>query len=109
MVDQDSNSVIGGDSELRNSFGDPMELAVKKQLGKLDVHCKDFISRSPYLCIGTSAEDGKADVSPLVGIRRFLLHKITIVERQVAVHAGREAEIVGGHDCRQAGVAHDIH
>ena len=64
MDDQESNSVIGSESELRSNYGEPMDIAVKKELGKLDKHCKDFISRSPFLCIGTSAADGKADVSP---------------------------------------------
>jgi len=64
MADQDSNDVIGTDNELRNNFGEPMELALQKQLGALDVHCKDFITRSPFLCIGTSDANGKADVSP---------------------------------------------
>jgi PPOX class probable FMN-dependent enzyme len=64
MDDQDSNAVIGTDNELRNNFGEPMELALQKQLGALDVHCKDFITRSPFLCIGTSDANGKADVSP---------------------------------------------
>ncbi|MDP6474608.1 MAG: pyridoxamine 5'-phosphate oxidase family protein [Alphaproteobacteria bacterium] len=64
MADQDSNKEIASESELRSNFGEPMELALLKQLPKLDVHCKDFISRSPFLCIGTSAADGRADVSP---------------------------------------------
>ena len=64
MADQDSNKEIASESELRSNFGEPMEFALLKQLPKLDVHCKDFISRSPFLCIGTSAADGRADVSP---------------------------------------------
>ena len=64
MDDQDTNTIIGSDNELRSNYGEPMELAIQKQLGKLDVHCKNFISRSPFLCIGTSSTDGKADVSP---------------------------------------------
>ena len=59
-----TNTTLRSESELRSDYGEPMELALKKQLGKLDVYCKDFISRSPFLCIGTSAADGKADVSP---------------------------------------------
>lgn len=64
MADQDSDTVIGSENELRSNFGEPMDLSLKKQLGKLDVHCKDFISRSPFLCIGTSDASGKTDVSP---------------------------------------------
>ena len=64
MADQEARTEIGNESELRSNFGEPMEIALMKQLGKLDVHCKEFISRSPFLCIGTSAANGKADVSP---------------------------------------------
>ena len=63
-MDQNSNKEIASESELRSNFGEPMELAILKQLSKLDVHCKDFISRSPFVCVGTSAADGKTDVSP---------------------------------------------
>jgi len=39
-------------------------LAVRKSLTALDRHCRDFIARSPFLCIGTSGKSGRADVSP---------------------------------------------
>jgi PPOX class probable FMN-dependent enzyme len=64
MDDQKTDAVIASEDELRGNYGEPMDIALMKQLGKLDEHCKDFISRSPFLCIGTSAADGKADVSP---------------------------------------------
>ncbi|MDA0230838.1 MAG: pyridoxamine 5'-phosphate oxidase family protein [Proteobacteria bacterium] len=64
MDDQNSDTVVASEDELRGSYGEPMDIALMKQLRKLDAHCKDFISRSPFLCIGTSAADGKADVSP---------------------------------------------
>ena len=52
------------ETELRETMGEPMEIAQKKCIGVLDGHCKAFIERSPFLCIGTSAADGRADVSP---------------------------------------------
>lgn len=64
MDDQKTDAVVASEDELRGNYGEPMDIALMKQLGKLDVHCKNFISRSPFLCIGTSAADGKADVSP---------------------------------------------
>jgi len=64
MDDQKTDTVVASEDELRGNYGEPMDIALMKQLGKLDAHCKDFISRSPFLCIGTSAADGKADVSP---------------------------------------------
>ena len=64
MDDQKTDAVVASEDELRGNYGEPMDIALMKQLGKLDAHCKNFISRSPFLCIGTSAADGKADVSP---------------------------------------------
>jgi hypothetical protein len=45
-------------------MGDPSELAVRKSITRLDKHCREFIRRSPFVCIGTSNGEGKADVSP---------------------------------------------
>lgn len=52
------------ETELRETMGEPMEIAKKKCIGALDGHCKAFIERSPFLCIGTSDAGGRADVSP---------------------------------------------
>ena len=37
---------------------------MKKCIPSLDRHCREFIERSPFLCIGTSGAGGRADVSP---------------------------------------------
>jgi hypothetical protein len=55
---------VGDEGGLRDLFGAPMDLAVRKSLTALDRHCRDFIARSPFLCIGTSGKSGRADVSP---------------------------------------------
>ena len=49
--------------ELRQNYGQPIERARLKVLRRLDGHCRKFISLSPFVCVGTSGEDG-ADVSP---------------------------------------------
>ena len=41
-----------------------MELAVQKQISALDHHCRAFISRSPFLLVGTANGTGVCDVSP---------------------------------------------
>ncbi len=64
MNKQPKDITIDNEEELREHFGEPMELALLKELGKLDKHCKEFINRSPFLCIGTSSSSGSADVSP---------------------------------------------
>lgn len=55
---------IQDETALRALFPETHELAVKKVLGALDPHACDFISRSPFLCLGTQDLDGRADVSP---------------------------------------------
>src|SRR5262245_65953471 len=44
--------------------GEPSEVARRKELQALDVHARSFIANSPFLLLGTSAADGRCDVSP---------------------------------------------
>ena len=56
--------LIGDEASLRSLFHTQHPLAVQKCQPSLDKHAKNFISRSPFVCIGTQNFDGKADVSP---------------------------------------------
>lgn len=49
---------------LREIYGAPSERAVKKQLSRLDRHCRAFIARSPFLVIASSDPSGRCDASP---------------------------------------------
>ena len=64
MADIEPTKTIKTKETLRNTMGEAMEIAEAKAIPKLDKHCRDFISRSPFVCVGTSGADGKADVSP---------------------------------------------
>ncbi|MEM8703276.1 MAG: MSMEG_1061 family FMN-dependent PPOX-type flavoprotein, partial [Pseudomonadota bacterium] len=55
---------IKDEAALRDLFPPTHDLAAKKSLTTLDGHARDFIERSPFLCLGTQNADGKADVSP---------------------------------------------
>ena len=55
---------IGDIATLRELVGAPSERAVKKQLAALDVHCRSFIAKSPFVLLGTAGPDGRCDVSP---------------------------------------------
>lgn len=55
---------IRTEKELRSLIGSPSELASKKVITYVDHHCRNFISKSPFLVISTSDEDGFCDVSP---------------------------------------------
>ena len=50
--------------ELRNRYGEPSELAVKKSLDRLDRHCRRFIELSPFLVLASAGADGRVDCSP---------------------------------------------
>lgn len=59
-----SNHVIETAQELRSSYGEPSERAVKKSLDRLDRHCRRFIELSPFLVLASSGADGQVDCSP---------------------------------------------
>jgi PPOX class probable FMN-dependent enzyme len=51
-------------ADLRSLFPATHTLAIEKCRSSLDRHARDFVARSPFLCIGTQSPDGSADVSP---------------------------------------------
>ena len=56
--------VIDTVEELRNRYGEPSELAVKKSLHRLDRHCRRFIEQSPFVVLASAGADGRVDCSP---------------------------------------------
>ena len=66
------DSFITSEAELRALFPPTHEIAVQKCLDHLDPHARAFLARSPFLCIGTQAPDGTADVSPRGDPRGFV-------------------------------------
>lgn len=53
------------EAELRTLIGgDPSPLALAKEQSRLDVHCQNFIARSPFVLVATSNAAGRCDVSP---------------------------------------------
>lgn len=59
-----TNRLVESEQALRDLFEPVHTLARIKCLDHIDKHASDFISRSPFLCLGTQNTDGKADVSP---------------------------------------------
>jgi uncharacterized protein len=56
--------MIDDAEELRAMYGAPGERSLKKQLSRLDKHCRDFIARSPFLVIASADQSGRCDASP---------------------------------------------
>lgn len=56
--------VITDEQELRRLIGTPAEVVLAKLSDRLNALTRQFIERSPYVCVGTVAADGGLDVSP---------------------------------------------
>jgi hypothetical protein len=51
-------------TDLRTRYDQPSEISLKKELGFIDRHSRDFIGRSPFVVISTADADGWPDASP---------------------------------------------
>jgi PPOX class probable FMN-dependent enzyme len=63
-VSVDSIRTITSEAELREIIGSPAELIVAKIADRLNQLTRQFIERSPFLCVATASRDGGLDVSP---------------------------------------------
>ncbi len=59
-----ARAAIGDRDALRAILGSPNGLVVAKLSDRLNALTRQFVERSPFLCIATSAPDGRCDVSP---------------------------------------------
>ena len=60
----ESSNTVGDEAALRGLYQQPMELAVLKQLDRLDAHCRNFLAHSPFAVIGSTRPGRGTDVSP---------------------------------------------
>lgn len=56
--------LVSDEKDLRALFKATHPIALEKSRPRLDRHARDFLARSPFLCIGTQSPEGLADVSP---------------------------------------------
>ena len=65
MDDQTTElDMVSEEAALRGLYEPPMELAVLKQLDRLDAHCRNFLAHSPFAVIGSTRPGSGTDVSP---------------------------------------------
>ncbi len=50
--------------ELRQRYREPVERVVRKELDRIDEHCRRFIAHSPFVVLATVGADGRLDASP---------------------------------------------
>ena len=56
--------MIGADDALRSLLGEPSDLVRSKIADRLNDLTRQFIERSPFVCVATASPDGGLDVSP---------------------------------------------
>ena len=49
-----NTNTVSDETELRGLYQQPMELAILKQLYRLDTHCRNFLAHSPFAVIGST-------------------------------------------------------
>lgn len=87
MVEIKPEFLISDAAGLREVFKtpNPESLSQKKCIDHLDKHARAFIARAPFLCMGTQAAEGLADVTPRGDPEGFVkvldAHTLVIPER----------------------------
>jgi uncharacterized protein len=64
MDDRPNPTTLGDEMSLRGLYPQPRELAILKQLDRLDAHCRNFIAHSPLVVVGSTRAGRGTDVSP---------------------------------------------
>lgn len=62
-MDTQSAHIVRDEAELAEMYGPPLERSVRKQLDRLDDHCRAYIAASPMVIVGTQGPTA-ADNSP---------------------------------------------
>lgn len=65
-------TAITSESALRALYPAPGERALRKQLDRLDQHCRRFIELSPFLVLASTDGEGRMDASPRGGAPGFV-------------------------------------
>jgi PPOX class probable FMN-dependent enzyme len=56
--------LVTEEKDLRALLGTPSDIALRKQISRLDVHCRAVIAHAPFVVLATAGADGRCDVSP---------------------------------------------
>lgn len=55
---------LTSEAALRALYPEPVDLVRRKQLDRLDRHCRHFIAQAPLVFLATAGADGRCDVTP---------------------------------------------
>jgi PPOX class probable FMN-dependent enzyme len=66
------DNVIRSAGELAEVYDEPIDVVRRKAIATLDVHCRAFIARSPFVLVATTDAERRCDVSPRGGAPGFV-------------------------------------
>jgi PPOX class probable FMN-dependent enzyme len=58
---------LRSETDLHSVYREPGRGAIDKVIHRLDAHCVDFLTQSPFFVLSTASADGSCDVSPKGG------------------------------------------
>jgi PPOX class probable FMN-dependent enzyme len=71
-MEQPTASALGSVAELRAVYREPSQTSLEKEVGHLDVHCRDYIAHAPFAVLATTDGKGRVDASPKGGPPGFV-------------------------------------
>jgi hypothetical protein len=79
--------IVTDQADLRLLYGEPSDIARRKDIGVLDAHCRAFIAHSPFVLIATAGADGRSDVSPKGdALGSVMTRRPTVMTRHLGGH-----------------------
>ena len=66
------SDLVTTQERLREIIGPPIERSVKKEIHRLDRHCRALIGKSPFVLIASGDRNGSHDVSPKGDVPGFV-------------------------------------
>jgi PPOX class probable FMN-dependent enzyme len=64
--------VVETEEHLRQVLGPPLERSLRKEIARLDTHCRALIAKSPFVLIASGDASGRMDVSPKGDVPGFV-------------------------------------
>ncbi len=87
----EATKVVANAQEIQDTLGEELHSQVNKVIDHIDVHCRAWIERTPFIVISSAGKSGAMDVSPKgdpPGFVKVLDHKTLAIPDRLGNHRG---------------------